>query len=58
VVRLINDQFAPLLTGHNCMAIEKLWDLMQRASAPYGTAGLASSASSAVDNALVEALRP
>ena len=49
---IINDHFASLLTGQNCMATERLWDVMQRASAPYGTAGLASYAISAVDNAL------
>ena len=52
VASIINDHFAPLLTGQNCMATEKLWDMMQRASAPYGTGGLASYAISAVDNAL------
>ena len=51
-VAIINDHFATLLSGRNCMATEKLWDLMQRAAAPYGTAGLASFAISAVDNAL------
>jgi L-rhamnonate dehydratase len=49
---VINDHLAPLVTGHNCMATEKLWDMMQRATASYGTAGLASYAISAVDNAL------
>ena len=34
------------------MAIEKHWDLMRRASSPYGTHGLTSYAISAVDNAL------
>lgn len=52
VVSLINDHFAPLLEGQDCMATEKAWDLMRRASAPYHTAGLASYAISAVDNAL------
>lgn len=52
VVSVINDQFAPLLTGQNCMASEKLWDMMRIASAPYHTAGLASYAISAVDNAI------
>ena len=51
-VRIINDHFAGLLEGQNCMATERLWDLMQKASAPYGTAGLTSYAISAVDNAL------
>lgn len=52
VLSLINDHFAPLLTGQNCMATEKNWDLMRRASAPYHTAGIPSYAISAVDNAL------
>ena len=52
VERVINDHFAPVLTGQNCLATEKLWDLMQRISASYGTAGLASYAISAVDLAL------
>lgn len=52
VERVINDHFAPVLTGENCMATEKLWDVMQRISSPYGTAGLASYAISAVDLAL------
>lgn len=52
VERVINDHFASLLTGQNCLATEKLWDLMQRAAAPYGAAGLASYAISAVDTAL------
>ena len=49
---IINDHFAPVLTGQNCMATEKLWDVMRRVSSPYHTAGLASYATSAVDNAL------
>jgi len=52
VERIINDQFAPVLVGQNCLATEKLWDVMQRVTAPYGTAGLASYAISAVDLAL------
>jgi L-rhamnonate dehydratase len=52
VERIINDHFAPVLAGQNCLATEKLWDTMQRISAPYGTAGLASYAISAVDLAL------
>ncbi len=51
-VRLINDHLAPLLEGENCMATERLWDLMQKATAAYGTAGVPSYAISAVDNAL------
>jgi L-rhamnonate dehydratase len=49
---VINDHFAPMLTGQNCMATEKLWDVMQRIAMPYGAAGLASYAISAVDTAL------
>ncbi len=52
VLSIINDHFAPLLEGQNAMSIEKHWDLMRRASSPYGTHGLASYAISAVDNAL------
>ncbi|HAL49554.1 MAG: L-rhamnonate dehydratase [SAR202 cluster bacterium] len=52
VSEIINEHFAELLIGENCMATEKLWDVMQRSSSPYGTAGLASFAISAVDNAL------
>lgn len=52
VERIINDHFAQVLVGQNCMATEKLWDVMQRISAPYGSAGLASYAISAVDTAL------
>jgi L-rhamnonate dehydratase len=52
VTSLINDHLAELLTGQNPMATEKLWDMMQRATSPFGTAGLASFAISAVDNAI------
>ncbi|MCE2456738.1 MAG: L-rhamnonate dehydratase [Dehalococcoidia bacterium] len=52
VVSIINDHFSPLLEGQNAMSIEKHWDLMRRASSPYGTHGLTSYAISAVDNAL------
>ncbi len=51
VTRIINDQFAPALVGENCMATEKLWDMLVRMTAPYG-GGLASYAISAVDVAL------
>ncbi|MBI4304815.1 MAG: hypothetical protein HY678_00700, partial [Chloroflexi bacterium] len=52
VVRVINDHLAKMLVGQDPMATEKLWDVMQRSTASYGTAGLASYAISAVDNAL------
>ena len=51
-VPLINDHIGPLIEGENCMATERIWDLMQKATAPYGTAGVSSFAISAVDNAL------
>ena len=52
VLPLINDHFGPLLVGQDCMATEKTWELMRRASAPYHSAGLPSYAISAVDNAM------
>jgi len=52
VIRIINDYFAPNLVGENCMATEKLWDMMVRLSASYGSTGLSSYAISAVDVAL------
>jgi L-rhamnonate dehydratase len=52
VCEIVNGHFRQLLVGQDCEATEKLWDVMRRASAPYGTAGLASYAISAVDIAL------
>ena len=52
VVSIINDHFAPILTGAECMATEKLWDMMFRLASPYSATGLASYAISAVDLAL------
>ena len=52
VASLINTVYAPRLIGENCMAIEKLWDMMVRLSTSFGTSGLASYAISAVDCAL------
>ena len=52
VCSIINDHFSELLIGENPMATEKLWDMMRRASSPYGTAGITSYAISAVDNAI------
>lgn len=52
VAPIINDHFAPLLLGEDCMATEKIWDMMFRFSSPYGSAGIASYAISAVDLAL------
>ena len=51
-VPLINDHLGPLIEGANCMATERLWDLMQKAVSPYGAGGVTSFAISAVDNAL------
>ena len=52
VISLINDHFAPLLEGENPLSTDRLWDMMMRMSAPYGSGGLASYAISAVDLAL------
>jgi L-rhamnonate dehydratase len=52
VTRIIDDYFAPHLIGENCMATEKLWDLMVRLSTAFGASGFASYAISAVDCAL------
>lgn len=52
VSRIITDHFAPHLIGQNCMAIEKMWDMMVRLSTVFGASGLASYAISAVDCAL------
>ena len=52
VASLINTVYAPRLIGENCMALEKLWDMMVRLSTSFGASGLASYAISAVDCAL------
>ena len=52
VAAVIADHFAPHLVGKDCLAIERLWDMMFRMSKPYGTVGLASIAISGVDLAL------
>ena len=52
VIHLVNDHFAPLLVGEDCMAIERLWDMMVRMASPYGVAGIPSYAISAVALAL------
>ena len=49
---VIEDHLGPLLVGENCLAIEKLWDMMFRATKPYGTAGIAACAMSGIDLAL------
>ena len=48
----MNGHFAQSLVGQDAAATEKHWDVMRRSSAPYGSAGLASYAISAVDIAL------
>ena len=52
VMPIIRDHFAPHLIGENCMATEKLWDMMVRLSAAFGATGLTSYAISALDCAL------
>jgi len=46
------EHFNQQLSGQDCMAIERLADMMFRLTKPYGTQGLASYAISAVDVAL------
>jgi L-rhamnonate dehydratase len=55
VTSLINDHLAPILEGQQIMALEKTWDIMQRSTSSFGTAGLVSYAISAIDNALWDA---
>ena len=52
VATIISEYLAPLLIGENCMAIEKIYDMMDRMGSPYGTTGLHSYAVSAIDLAL------
>jgi L-rhamnonate dehydratase len=49
---VVEDAFAHILEGEECLAIEKLWDMMFRVSKPFGTPGIATVAISAVDLAL------
>lgn len=49
---VITDAFAHILEGEQCLAIEKLWDMMFRVSKPFGTPGIATVAISSVDLAL------
>jgi L-rhamnonate dehydratase len=49
---IVEDAFAHVLVGEPCMATDRLWDLMTCVSKPFGTAGIASLAISAVDLAL------
>ena len=52
VCSIINDHFSEFLAGKDPMSTEKIWDMMRRASSPYGTSGIQSYAISAVDNAV------
>lgn len=49
---VVEDALAHVLEGESCLAIDRLWDLMFRVTKPFGTAGIASMAISAVDLAL------
>ena len=52
VAAVIDDHLAPQLVGEDCLAVERLADMMFRLTKPYGSTGLASYAVSAVDLAL------
>ncbi|MBE2238471.1 MAG: L-rhamnonate dehydratase [Caldilineaceae bacterium] len=52
VAAVIDGHLAPQLVGQDCLATEKLADMMFRLTKPYGTTGLASYAISAIDLAL------
>lgn len=52
VISIINDHLAPLLTGENAMATDRVWDMMMRMTSPYSPSGLASYAISGIDLAL------
>ncbi len=52
VVSIVNDHLGPQIEGEDCLATEKVFDMMARLAAPYGSYGLASYAISAIDLAL------
>lgn len=52
VAAIVDGHLAPQLIGQECLATERLADMMFRLTKPYGTVGLASYAISAVDLAL------
>jgi L-rhamnonate dehydratase len=52
VATIIDEYLGPRLIGENCMAIEKIYDMMVRMGSPYGATGLHSYAVSAIDLAL------
>jgi L-rhamnonate dehydratase len=49
---VIDDHLGPQLVGEDCLAIDKLADMLFRLTKPYGSTGLASYAISAIDLAL------
>ncbi|HEY8695646.1 MAG TPA: enolase C-terminal domain-like protein, partial [Chloroflexota bacterium] len=49
---IIEDHLGPQLVGEDCLAIEKLSDMLFRLTKPYGSVGLAAYAVSAIDLAL------
>ena len=49
---IIKTHFASMLEGEDCLAREKIWDMMFRMSKPYGTLGLSCLAMSGIDLAL------
>lgn len=51
VIAIVNEHLGPLLAGEDCLAVEHLWDTMQRMTSPYA-GGLASYAIAAIDLAL------
>jgi len=51
VISIINEHLGPLLEGESCLAIDRLWDMMQRLTSPYA-GGLSCYAVSAIDLAL------
>ena len=55
VAAVIDDHLGPQLVGEDCLATEKLADMLFRLTKPYGSTGLASYAVSAVDLALWDA---
>ena len=52
VLPIINEHYRPQLVGESVMATEKLYDMMTRMSAAYGSQGVTAYAISAVDLAL------
>jgi L-rhamnonate dehydratase len=52
---VIDQHLGPLLVGEDCLAAEKIADMLFRMTKPYGSTGLASYAVSAIDLALWDA---